>query len=88
MLKKRTVTIMDKGHAAPVRAEQLLYRTTGELGQPAITVTTVIRPKKSLASTKIVSYQTAYDALGPKCDPSYTLRGGKGGGSFQLRVAG
>jgi hypothetical protein len=26
--------------------------------------------------TKIVAYQTAYDALGSECDPSYTLQGG------------
>lgn len=81
ILKRRKVTIEDMGKPAPVHAEQLLYRTTSETGKPLLAVTTVISPLVPLGSTKIVSYQTAYDALGPQCDPSYTLRGGKGGGS-------
>jgi hypothetical protein len=53
----------------------VLYRTTGELGQPTVTVATVIEPLVGLAK-KIVSYQMAYDALGSQCDPSYTMQGG------------
>jgi hypothetical protein len=70
----------EHGNKTPISASQLLYRTTGELGQPSLAVTTVIRPLISLGPTRIVSYQTAYDALGPQCEPSYTLRGGAGGG--------
>jgi hypothetical protein len=82
VLKQRQVTIVDQGQSVPlVKGEQLLYRTTGELGNPLLAVTTVIEPLISAPTTKIVSYQTAYDALGTKCDPSYTLRGGRGGGS-------
>jgi pimeloyl-ACP methyl ester carboxylesterase len=55
---------------------QVLYRTTGEQGQPTVTVTTIIKPLISFIGTKIVAYQTAYDALGSECDPSYTLQGG------------
>jgi pimeloyl-ACP methyl ester carboxylesterase len=80
VLKKRQVTIVDDETGLPelgVTGEQLLYRTTTELGKPTITVATVIRPLvPSPNASKIVSYQTAYDALGPVCDPSYTLRGG------------
>jgi hypothetical protein len=80
VLKKRSVTIVDDQTGLPepgVSGEQLLYRTTTELGKPTITVTTVIRPLLADPNaSKIVSYQTAYDALGPICDPSYTLRGG------------
>lgn len=85
VLKQRKVTIVDNGHAAPFRAEQLLYRTTGELGQPLLAVATVIKPLLPLP-TKIVSYQTAYDALGSQCDPSYNLRGGGGGGSSDAQA--
>jgi hypothetical protein len=76
VLKKRQVTISDGGHPAPVKAIQILYRTTSELGRPSLAVTTVIRPQHRAGPTRIVSYQTAYDALGSQCDPSYTLRGG------------
>jgi hypothetical protein len=75
VLRTRTATVAELGIKTPIRAIQVLYRTTGQLGQPAVTVATVIRPLLPSA-TKIVSYQTAYDALGTVCDPSYTLQGG------------
>jgi hypothetical protein len=78
VLKQRQVSLTIAGLKVPVTTEQVLYRTTGELGQPAVTVTTIIQPLLSLG-TKIVSYQTAYDALGSQCDPSYTLQGGNPG---------
>jgi Secretory lipase len=77
VLKKRSVSLSIEGVTVPVSTEQVLYRTTGELGQPTVTVTTIIRPLLALLlGTKIVAYQTAYDALGSECDPSYTLQGG------------
>jgi Secretory lipase len=76
VLKERTVQIVISGAPAPYSAEQVLYRTTGELGQPTATVATIIRPPAPLPSTRLVSYQTFYDALGSECDPSYTLQGG------------
>jgi hypothetical protein len=78
VLKSRPVSLTIAGLTVPVTTGQVLYRTTGELGQPTVTVTTIIRPLLSL-DTKIVSYQTAYDALGSQCDPSYTLHGGNPG---------
>jgi hypothetical protein len=81
VLKKRSVSLSVEGLTVPVSTEQVLYRTTGELGQPMVTVTTIIKPLVSLIGTKIVAYQTAYDALGSECDPSYTLRGGNPGDS-------
>ena len=78
VLKKRKVTIVDATTGKPVStlsAHQVLYRTTDELGKPTITVATVIQ-RIVAPENKIVSYQTAYDALGSECDPSYTLRGG------------
>lgn len=78
VLGQRPISLTIAGLTVPVTSEQVLYRTTGELGQPTVTVTTIIKPLLSLG-TKIVSYQTAYDALGSQCDPSYTLQGGNPG---------
>jgi hypothetical protein len=79
VLKTRPITLKIASLTVPYQADQVLYRTTGEQGQPTVTVTTIIKPLASLLGTKIVSYQTAYDALGSECDPSYTLRGGNPG---------
>jgi len=81
VLNKRGVSLTIEGLTVPVSTEQVLYRSTGELGQPTVTVTTIIRPLLSLLGTKIVAYQMAYDALGAECDPSYTLQGGNTGDS-------
>jgi Secretory lipase len=75
VLKERSTSLELEGLTVPVSTEQVLYRTTGELGQPTVTVTTIIRPLLSLLGTKIVAYQMAYDTLGSECDPSYTLPG-------------
>ena len=75
VLRTRTVSVA--GAAPGVNATQILYRTSGELSQPTVTVTTLIRSSTVKRSpTRIVSYQSAYDALGAQCDPSYTLQGG------------
>ncbi len=79
VLKKRKVTLDISSLTVPYSAEQVLYRTTGEQGQPTVTVTTIVKPLTSTLGMKIVSYQMAYDALGSQCDPSYTLRGGNPG---------
>jgi len=76
VLKARAVQLVINGAPAPYSAEQVLYRTTGELGQPTATVATVIKPLAPTGATKLISYQTFYDALGSVCDPSYTLQGG------------
>jgi Secretory lipase len=81
VLKQRTITIVDEGETTALSGTQVLYRTTGELGQPTVTVATVIRPSTVVPTTKIISYQMAYDALGPECDPSYTLQGGNPNGA-------
>ena len=78
VLAHRQVSLTVLGLTVPAATDQLLYRTTGELGQPTVSVTTVIRPLLALG-TRIIAYQTAYDALGAQCDPSYTLQGGNTG---------
>lgn len=76
VLKERAVQLVIGGSPSAFSAEQVLYRTTGELGQPTATVATIIKPIVSTGNTKLISYQTFYDALGSECDPSYTLQGG------------
>ena len=76
ILKQRAVTLVDGGQTVPLTSVQVLYRTTGQLGQPTATVATIIEPSTGTADPKLVSYQMAYDALGAQCDPSYTMRGG------------
>ncbi len=75
VLKTRTVTLHDSTGSVPLSTTQVLYRTTGERGQPTVTVATIIRPVAAVA-TKLVSYQTAYDGMAPQCDPSYAVQGG------------
>jgi Secretory lipase len=78
VLNERPVSVVIESLTVPVSAEQLLYRTNNEQDQPSVTVTTVVRPLLAIG-TRIIAYQTAYDALGSVCDPSYTLQGGNTG---------
>lgn len=77
VLNRRSVDIALGPMSTPVSAEQLLYRTTDQLGDPAVTVTTVIENPSARLSPRIVEYLSFYDGLGSQCDPSYTLRGGQ-----------
>jgi len=79
VLKVRAIQLVIGGAPSPYSAEQVLYRTTGELGQPTATVATIVKPLAPVGATKLISYQTFYDALGSECDPSYTLAGGNPG---------
>jgi hypothetical protein len=79
VVKKRAVRITLGGGNAPFAAEQLLYRTRDGRGRPTVTVTTVLRPPAPLPGPDIVGYLSFYDGFGPRCDPSYTLRGGDPG---------
>jgi Secretory lipase len=76
VLKVRAIQLVIGGAPSAYTANQVLYRTTGELGQPTATVATIIKPLAPVGATKLISYQTFYDALGSGCDPSYTLAGG------------
>jgi pimeloyl-ACP methyl ester carboxylesterase len=56
---------------------QIMYRSTGQKGQPVAMVTTYLAPKKeSTTGKKLVSYQSFYDSLTLNCSPSgLTLTG-------------
>jgi hypothetical protein len=86
VLKTRSIDLAAGTTSVPVSAEQLLYRTTGELGQPTVTVTTVIAPLGTSSPKRLVGYLSFYDALGSECDPSYTLQGGDPGSANQQQT--
>ena len=67
--------------STPVKAEQILYSSTDQLGDPSVTVTTVLVPTPVPVAPHIVEYLSFYDGLSPLCDPSYTLAGGNPGSS-------
>ena len=88
VLKHRTVQLaFGAGNSTPINAQQLLYRTTGQLGQPTVTVTTVLVPTSPPPVPNIVGYMSFYDGLGSRCDPSYTLAGGDPGESAYAQEA-
>ena len=87
VLKQRSVKLAFAGNSTPIDAEQLLYRTTGQLGQATVTVTTVLVPTSPPVVPNIIGYMSFYDGLGSRCDPSYTLAGGDPGDSTYAQEA-
>ncbi|MGH8083637.1 MAG: lipase family protein [Lysobacter sp.] len=76
VLKTRTLPYHVAGFPLPVKATQLLYRSTGLLGQPTVNVTSVLQRLIQIGPRKVVSYQSFYDSLNPDDEPSYAISGG------------
>ena len=76
VLKTRTLPYHVAGIALPVNAVQLLYRSTGQLGQPTVNVTSVLLPPLRFGPPKVLSYQSFYDSLNRDDEPSYAISGG------------
>ncbi|MFE9410560.1 lipase family protein [Streptomyces sp. NPDC006704] len=74
VLKTRTLQYHVLGIPTPVKAVQLLFRTTDAQGRPSVGVTSVVRGVGS-DGTKAVSYQSAYDSLSPGDAPSRAIAG-------------
>ncbi|WP_371831241.1 lipase family protein [Rhodococcoides corynebacterioides] len=74
ILRSRPVPYGAPGLATPIASTQVLYRTTDQQDRPAVTVATVLRPLVP-GPTRMISFHTAYDGLGPDCNPSWTLTG-------------
>ncbi|WP_405016183.1 lipase family protein [Kitasatospora sp. NBC_00070] len=74
VLKTRTLQYHLLGLPTPVKAIQLLYRTTDAQGRPSANVTTVVRSLTGDGS-KAVSYQSFYDSLNPADGPSRAIAG-------------
>ncbi|MGC8628140.1 MAG: lipase family protein, partial [Acidimicrobiales bacterium] len=75
VLKARKLSV---GTSSGLDVTQVLYRTTGELGEPTVTAATIVAPEHHSRTTRILAYQEAYDGLGPQCEPSYELQFGLG----------
>jgi hypothetical protein len=75
VLKTRTLPYHIAGIPVPIRAVQLLYRSTGEVG-PTVNVTSVLEPPKSSGVPKVIAYESFYDSLNPDDEPSYAIAGG------------
>ncbi|MFE2011387.1 lipase family protein [Streptomyces sp. NPDC059491] len=74
VLKTRTLSYHLVGIPTPLKAIQLLYRTTDAQGRPAANVTTVVRSLTGDGG-KAVSYQSFYDSLDPEDGPSRAIAG-------------
>lgn len=75
-LKSRTLAYHVAGLPLPVKVVQLLYRSTGQTGEPTVNVTSVLEPPLSVSTPSIVAYQSFYDSLNPDDEPSYAISGG------------
>lgn len=76
VLKTRSLSYHVAGIALPVTAVQLLYRSTSELGEPTVNVTSVLKPPLGIGTPQVVAYQSFYDSLNPADEPSYAISGG------------
>jgi hypothetical protein len=76
VLKSRTLSYHVVGVPLPVKAVQLLYRSTSQVGEPTVNVTSVLKPPLSFGTPQIVAYQSFYDSLNPVDEPSYAISGG------------
>ncbi len=76
VLKTRTLSYHVLGLPTPVPAIQLLYRSTSQLGEPTVNVTSVLKPLLTIGAPQVVSYQSFYDSLNPVDEPSYAISGG------------
>lgn len=76
VLKTRNIPYHVVGFPLPIKTTQLLYRSTGQLGQPTVNVTSVVQPVLQFGRQKLVSYQSFYDSLNPDDEPSYAISGG------------
>jgi hypothetical protein len=77
VLKTRVLRYHVAGLMVPVRVVQLLYRSTGAIGQPTVNVTSVLKPPALFGTPRVVSYQSFYDSLNPADEPSYAISGGR-----------
>ncbi|WP_019884421.1 lipase family protein [Streptomyces purpureus] len=74
VLKTRTLQYHLVGIPTPLKAIQLLHRSTDAQGRAAANVTTVVRSLTGDGS-KAVSYQSFYDSLNPEDGPSRAIAG-------------
>ena len=76
VLQIRPIPYHILGVPTSLKTTQLLYRSTSQTGNPTINVTSVIQPLSQRDKTKVISYQSAYDSLNRRDEPSYAISGG------------
>ncbi len=76
VLATRSIPYHILGVPTSLKATQLLYRSTSQIGNPTINVTSVIQPLNQRDEKKVISYQSAYDSLNQNDEPSYAISGG------------
>src|SRR6516164_8983261 len=65
VLNTRSIQYHVLGVPTSLKTTQLLYRSTSQIGNPTVNVTSVIQPLSQLNTRKVISYQSAYDSLDP-----------------------
>ncbi|HRV69426.1 MAG TPA: lipase family protein [Marmoricola sp.] len=75
VLKVRRSRYHLMGLPTPVKAVQILYRSTSALGEPTANATSVLIPKGKHFKGRAVSYQSFYDSMNPDDGPSRAVRG-------------
>jgi len=76
VLATRNIPYHILGVPTPLKTTQLLYRSTSQTGRPTANVTSIIQPAHQPDTTRILSYQSAYDSLNRNDQPSYAINGG------------
>jgi hypothetical protein len=78
ILRTRSVTVTGLAVPVPVKATQMLVRSSDAHGRPAAVVSTLMVPQAQRTGPRpLLAYQPATDSLGDQCNPSYTLRTGR-----------
>jgi hypothetical protein len=78
VLNFRSIQYHVLGVPTSLKTTQLLYRSTSQIGNPTVNVTSVIQPLRPLNNKKVISYQSAYDSLDRNDEPSHSISGGHG----------
>ncbi len=77
VLKTRTVPYHLAGVKSRIQAVQILYRSTGTLGQATTNVTSILKPPTRRANVPhVIAYGSFYDSLNRNDQPSYAIAGG------------
>lgn len=77
VLKTRNVPYHFAGVKSRLQVVQILYRSTGMLGQPTTNVTSIVKPPTKRANVPhVIAYGSFYDSLNRNDQPSYGIAGG------------
>jgi hypothetical protein len=76
VLASRSIPYHILGIPTALKTTQLLYRSTSQTGKPTVNVTSVIQPLGQRDTTRVISFQSAYDSLDRNDQPSHAIDGG------------